>query len=311
VGTSTIDELRYGRRAPAWYLALSLCTVVVLSLPSCSAPDIAARPGPEQKVHVNGRTILMQRLAVPFSSDGSTIMLEGMLYRDAGLTSWRGIVMTHGRDGPSPKREPREVYNYHHLNKALAARGHAVLFLVRRGYGGSGGEDSEFLPTPVECALEAARDLAAGVEYLKSIPGVQERGIIVMGHSQGGWAAIAASTMALGGVVATVNLSGGINYATMGSGKITDVVQEDWIQSCAELGTKARLPMIWIYSENDRNHPPDRVTSSFDAYVNAGGIATLHILPPFMDNGHRIASAPELFLDLLFEDVAALEPAPE
>lgn len=273
-------------------------------LPSCSSIDNHATTKPESKAVWGGKTIQMERVAVPFTDGKSQVMLEGMLYRDMELHSWRGIVMTHGRNGPHPERDPREVYNYHRLNLALAARGGAVLFLVRRGYGGSGGNDSEFLPTPAECGREAARDLAAGVEQLRQIPGVREEGILVMGHSQGGWAAIGASTLDLKGISAAVNLSGGTNYADMGSGRITDKVQEDWIQGCSELGAAARIPMIWIYSENDRNHPPDRVVSCFQAYVNSGGTGTLHILPPYRENGHAIAGSPDLFIDLLLQDTA-------
>ena len=255
---------------------------------------------------IDGKTIQVERVAIPFYENGKVINLEGMLYKDISADSWRGIIMTHGRNGPHPQRNIKEVYGYSKLNVALALKGAAVLFVVRRGYGASSGEDSEFLATPAQCGLAASKDIAAAVQYLKGISGVHKTGIIVMGHSQGGWAAIGASTLTMEGISAAVNLCGGTNYGSMGSGEITDKVQEDWITGCSELGSSARIPMVWIYSENDRNHPPDRVNACFDAYVQSGGKGILHILPAYGNDGHNIIAEPDLFIDTLFESMEKL-----
>jgi pimeloyl-ACP methyl ester carboxylesterase len=276
---------------------------------SCASAPIKTDFGLVGFFEYKNARIRVERVRVPFHDGDSTLVLEGMLYRDPQLLSYRGIVMTHGRDGPRPGRKVNQVFGSWKLNLAMAESGAAVLFIVRRGYGASEGKDSEFLETPAESGLAAAQDLAAGVDYLKSVEGVNETGIIVMGHSQGGWAAIAAASLDLTGVVATVNLCGGTNYRRNSIGWVTEQVQRDYAEGCSELGATARIPSIWIYSENDRNHAPKYVRAMHDAYTGAGGRATLHILPAYKDNGHLIVEEPDLFLPLIIEDIKKIEDA--
>ncbi len=283
-----------------------LCVLAAI-VTSCASAPIKTDFGLVGFFDYKNTRIRVERVRVPFHDGDSTLVLEGMLYRDPRLLSYRGIVMTHGRNGPRPSREVNQVFGTWKLNLALAESGAAVLFLVRRGYGASEGKDSEFLDTPAESGLAAASDLAAGVEFIKSVEGVKETGIIVMGHSQGGWAAMAASSLDLKGVVATVNLCGGTNYRKNSIGWVTEQVQRDWADGCSVLGAAARIPSIWIYSENDRNHAPKYVRAMHDAYTGAGGWAALHILPAYKDNGHHIVQEPDLFLPVILEDLEKIE----
>lgn len=255
----------------------------------------------------DGKTISIEYVSVPFDEEGTLLRLEGMLYRDMNRSSWDGFVMTHGRKGPHPIRRNDEVERYRELNIALAERGCAVLMVVRRGYGNSDGPDSEFLDTPDESALAAGLDIKAGVEYLRRIPGVNRDSIVVMGHSQGGWAAMGASCLNIEGVTRAVNLCGGINYRNMGFGRVTKKVQRDWVAACGEIGKRNVIPMIWIYSENDENHPPDHVRDTFDAFVRAGGTGELYILGPYGQSGHLIVYEPSLFIDLILAPVPGKE----
>jgi pimeloyl-ACP methyl ester carboxylesterase len=94
-----------------------------------------------------------------------------------------------------------------------------------------------------------------------------------MGHSQGGWAALAAAGVKMEGVLGAVNLSGGTNYRRMGIGLITPEVQKHWIQASGVLGKSALVPVLWLYAENDRNHPPNYVKQMFAAFQQAGAKA--------------------------------------
>lgn len=255
----------------------------------------------------NNKTIVLEYCRVPFNDNGLIIELEGLLYRQKGLSSYRGVVMTHGRNGPHPSRNSNELYGYRQLNCALASEGCAVLYIVRRGYGNSEGRDSEYLRSAVDSGLAAAQDLKAGIEYLRKLENVKPDGLIIMGHSQGGWAALAASNLAIDGVIATVNIAGGTNYSSMGDGSITDEVQEAWRRGSSIIGKKALVPVIWIYAENDRNHPKYRAMAMFKAFYDAGGKGYLHILPAYGDNGHAVVQQPSLFLDLIFTDIREIE----
>ena len=51
-------------------------------------------------------------------------------------------------------------------------------------------------------------------------------------------------------------------------------------------GKTARVPMLWLYSENDRYWGKSLPKTWFDAFVSAGGHAQLVQLPPYKDDGH-------------------------
>jgi hypothetical protein len=51
-------------------------------------------------------------------------------------------------------------------------------------------------------------------------------------------------------------------------------------------GKTARVPMLWLYSENDRYWGKSLPKKWFDAFVSAGGQANLVQLPPYKDDGH-------------------------
>jgi len=86
------------------------------------------------------------------------------------------------------------------------------MMLVRRGYGASQGPDSEYLETAEESGFAGAKDVIAGVEYMRGQPDVDASKMLLMGHSQGGCVTLAASALAADGVLGAVNLSGGINF---------------------------------------------------------------------------------------------------
>lgn len=187
------------------------------------------------------------------------------------------------------------------MNRALADRGYVVMMLVRRGYGKSQGPDAEFKDTAAESGLEAAKDINCAVAYLRQQPFAnKDRGLII-GHSQGGWAALAAATVRMEGVRGVVNLSGGTNYRKMGDGRVTPAVQTHWVGACRELGKSAVVPSLWIYTENDRTHPPVYVRQMFEAFQSAGGKAQLVLKPAYKDNGHAFVNEPALFLTELLE----------
>ena len=69
-------------------------------------------------------------------------------------------------------------------------------------------------------------------------------------------------------------------------------------------GRSARVPMLWLYSENDRNYGPVSVRAYHRAFTAAGGTADLEMFPPIGHDGHILlprsvsvwASAVDAFL---------------
>ncbi len=190
---------------------------------------------------------------------------------------------------------------YQSVCKSLASEGYAVVYFMRRGYGKSEGEDSELLDTAVQCGLAAAKDYQAAVEYWSGKEFVLPGKVILMGQSQGGWSVLACASVPIEGVVGVVNISGGTNYRSMGSGRITPAVQDHWVEGCGELGASARVPSQWIYSGNDKAIPSSAAERMFMAYIGAGADAHMLMLPPFGNDGHGIVSSPDLFMGSIME----------
>jgi hypothetical protein len=57
-------------------------------------------------------------------------------------------------------------------------------------------------------------------------------------------------------------------------------------ETFAEAGRTARLPMLWLYAENDRNYGPGSVRAYHQGFVRAGGAAALEMFPPIGHDGH-------------------------
>jgi dienelactone hydrolase len=58
-------------------------------------------------------------------------------------------------------------------------------------------------------------------------------------------------------------------------------------------GKTARIPTLWIYTENDSYVAPALSKQMADAYRAAGGRIEFHLLPAFGSDGHRLLASRE------------------
>lgn len=267
--------------------------------PGEDLPDNWSVEAPEY--HSKSMPTMKERVIFPANIEGKEYRLEAMLYRPENADKHPLIVFSHGRNGKNPPRDYTMVNWYESLFLQLASEGYVVVYFMRRGYGNSEGEDSELLDTAVECGLEAAKDYQAAVEYWSGKEFVLPGKVVLMGQSQGGWAVLGCASVPIEGVVGVVNISGGTNYRSMGTGKITSDVQDHWVEGCGELGATARVPSQWIYSRNDKAISGPTAERMFIAYTQAGAEAHMLMLPPFGNDGHGIVLNPELFMGSIME----------
>jgi pimeloyl-ACP methyl ester carboxylesterase len=167
---------------------------------------------------------------------------------------------------------------------------------MRRGFAGSDGEYAEDFgpcqdPDYARTGREAARDVSATLEHLSHADFVDPHRIIVLGHSTGGWAAIAFSADAGTAVGGFINFAGGRGGRDPnGSGQ--RCAQAPLLEGTALFGRTSRIPSLWIYTENDNIFPPDVARAMLDSFRGAGGQAELVVLPP-VRWGHGFPSDPE------------------
>jgi hypothetical protein len=92
------------------------------------------------------------------------------------------------------------------------------------------------------------------------------------------------------GLVAVVNLAGGMRL-TDATGALV-CPPETPISALATFGS-AKLPSLWIYSENDDVSAKDNIRKLHQAYTGAGGLADLLIIPALQPSGHFVFDLPQ------------------
>jgi len=173
----------------------------------------------------------------------------------------------------------------------FARRGFAALVVMRRGYGGSGGQYAEnsgpcTRRDYLRSARASAEDLSAAIRAMENRSDVSTNGMIAVGASAGGFASIALAANAPPGLAAVISFAGG-----RGSRADDDVCDEAaLVRAFAALGRTSRIPMLWIYAENDKFFRPELAHQMHAAFTAAGGRAELIDAPAFRDDGHTLFS---------------------
>lgn len=202
------------------------------------------------------------------------------------------LLLNHGRAVDGEGRAAMGRARFSDASRWFAERGFLVAVPTRMGYGASGGEDVEDsgscnnrMYTP---AYRAAADQSLQLldELLKRDDVVKNR-TVVMGQSFGGATAAALASLNPPGVVAAINVAGG------GGGDPKDHPTQPCSPAqlkrmFASYGQTARLPMLWLYTENDRFFGPTLPREWFQAYRDAGGQAEFKQFPPHGEDGHLL-----------------------
>jgi dienelactone hydrolase len=200
------------------------------------------------------------------------------------------VVLTHG--SARNREEHAQVTPWQQLPQALwfAQRGWVVLAVVRRGFGSSGGEEEATrggrCPNTDYLSVNtyAAESLRVAIDYARKLPEVDDSKIVVAGVSTGGMTSVGLTVNPPRGLVAGINFAGG-----RGSKADHDVCNPgDLVSAYKTLGKKSRVPMLWIYAENDKFFWPE-LAQKFDAAFKAGGGQDQFVLaPPDGDDGHHL-----------------------
>ena|SRR5579864_5468423 len=230
-------------------------------------------------------------------ASGAQRLLYAKLCRPPGETPARVVVYAHGT--PAQAQDRANVHPPSCDSEAFRwflTRGYAVIASVRRGYGATGGtyaenqgscDNADF----VNPGLEAARDVAATVDYAATLPFLQPQGMVVVGLSTGGFTTIAYDSVAHPRVTALINMSGG-RGGHHNSQPNSNCSPDHLAVAAGVFGARASTPMLWVYTANDSFFSPAIASAMYAAFTRAGGRADFEALPGFGTDGHDMLLLP-------------------
>jgi pimeloyl-ACP methyl ester carboxylesterase len=94
---------------------------------------------------------------------------------------------------------------------------------------------------------------------------------LLLGHSTGGFAVTAAAANNPPGVVGILDFAGG--HGSAGPDRVCS--PDRLVEDAGIFGRTARVPALWVYSENDHYIPAALGRRMFEAYVSARTLSTI------------------------------------
>jgi len=217
--------------------------------------------------------------------------LEALLVRPSDPGRYPLALISHGspRSGADrPNMTPLAM-----LPEALefARRGWAAAVVMRRGYGGSDGGWAETYgscsnPNYLAAGTAGAADLKLTLEFLAHWQNIDPTRMIAVGVSAGGFATVALTADPPAGLVAAISFAGG-----RGSLRDNEDCREDrLVEAYRAFGKQSRIPMLWVYAQNDHFFGPQVAEKLRAAFAGGGGIVDFVSAPAFGTDGHELFS---------------------
>jgi dienelactone hydrolase len=217
---------------------------------------------------------------------GKLVRLEALTVKRVAATSRLPIALiAHGTPISQGRMSDQHAQDYVRQARDLARRGWLAVVVMRRGFGRSDGP----LPVPLLCKSNSllerfegdADDLAASLNTVAQRPDADPTHVIAIGVSGGGAAVTALSARNPPGLVAVINVSGGLRFE--------ECPKEDaLVAAFRAYGAKNRVASVWIYAKNDSFFGPELVERMRAAFLEGGGDARLVMLEPEGKEGHAV-----------------------
>jgi dienelactone hydrolase len=213
-------------------------------------------------------------------------------------------IMNHGVSLDSVQRSFFPLVEFRDAAMWFARRGYLVVAPVGTGYGASAIDIPErglygpFFSKIGNCTNPNFRDAGMAIaqldlwiiDYMAAEKKIVPKDVIVIGQSAGGWASIALSSVNPAQVGAIITFAAG-RGGRVGGKPNNNCAPDRLVDATAEFGRTSRVPMLWIYIENDTFFGPALSKRMHEAFTAAGGNAEYHLLPPFGDDGHFLVGS--------------------
>jgi dienelactone hydrolase len=244
----------------------------------------------DDSVPAIAQEIVREELRIPLPAAGPR-GLEALLVRAGDAGSHPLVLINHGSPRDAAQRPGMTPLALLPQAIEFVRRGWTAAIVMRRGYGDSGGGWAENFgpcgdPDYVRAGRTSASDLDSAIGVLTKLPGIDATRMLSVGVSAGGLATVALTGFRPAGLVAGINFAGGRGSLTPDS-----VCREDkLIEAFREFGAQSRIPMLWVYSQNDHSFGPALADKFRAAFTAGGGNVTFIRAPSFRNDGHDLFS---------------------
>jgi dienelactone hydrolase len=228
-----------------------------------------------------------EEIRVPMALAGER-GLQALFIRPNAPGRYPLAVFSHGAPRDADYRRKMSPYGSLPIAMEFVRRGYAVVIVMRRGYGTSGGIYTEGVACERDgnftaSGLIAAADIRAAIDFVSKRADVDPNVMIAVGESAGGFSSIALSSNAPQGLKAVISFAGG--RGSTGPHQICQ--QQKLVQAFANYGRTSRIQTLWIYAENDTFFGPKIAREFYEAFRSTGGIAELIAHPRHGEDGHN------------------------
>jgi dienelactone hydrolase len=168
-----------------------------------------------------------------------------------------------------------------------------VLVPERLGHGATGGdyiedqggcEEADY----VGSARSTAGQIMSALRFLRAQPFIRKDGAVVLGHSAGGWGALALASEDARNISAIIALAPGRGgHADDADNRVC--APDRLVAAAATLGKGARVPVTWLVAANDTYFSPAFSRKLADAFRGGGGRLQFRVLPSSGNEGHWMA----------------------
>lgn len=217
-------------------------------------------------------------------------MSHAILFRPSGEGPFRLAVIAHASTQNVLFRAIMPQPEYRPLASFLVARGFAVLVPERPGHGGTGGkylEDQRGCDEAdyAHAGRITAQEILAAANFMRGQPFLRRDGTVVIGHSAGGWGALALADGDPAEIATIIVLAPGRG------GHANDFPNQvcaphTLVAAAGEFGRAARIPVSWLVAANDTYFSPELSKKLSDAFRSGGDKVDFRLLPAYASEGH-------------------------
>jgi dienelactone hydrolase len=244
-----------------------------------------------------------------------SVAAHAILFRPPGDGPFPLAIVAHASTQSVLRRAQMPQPEYRGLVAWLVARGFAVLVPERPGHGATGGpyledqggcDDADY----ARSGRATADSIAVALRMMREQSFVRQTGAVIVGHSAGGWGALALAGQNPPGVAAIIVFAAGRGgHANDRPNEVC--APQSLLKVAAEFGKGARRPVTWLVAANDTYFSPTLSRQLADAFRAGGDKVDFHVLAASGGEGHWLAesdSGERIFGPMLEDAIRAVAP---